>query len=136
MNFRVSDTFGNVLAFLRCFPNPYHHSYALGRAPENGLHHVNFMVTDIHDVGRAFHRLRNAEVPIVLGPGFHPISASVMIYFLDPDGLTLEYSYGMEEFPEQGARKPETYEPIPESLDTWGSPLDSSWGATGEIEVV
>ena len=59
-----------------------------------------------------------------------------MIYFLDPDGLTLEYSYGMEEFPEQGARKPETYEPTPESLDTWGSPLDSNWGATGEIEVV
>lgn len=136
MNFRVSDTFGNVLAFLRCFPNPYHHSYALGRATENGLHHVNFMVADIHDVGRAFHRLRNADVPIVFGPGFHPISGSVMIYFLDPDGLTLEYSYGMEEFPEQGARKPETYEPIPESLDTWGSPLDSSWGATGEIEVV
>jgi 2,3-dihydroxy-p-cumate/2,3-dihydroxybenzoate 3,4-dioxygenase len=114
MNFRVSDTFGDVLAFLRCFPNPYHHSYALGRAPENGLHHVNFMVTDIHDVG----------------------SGSVMIYFLDPDGLTLEYSYGMEEFPELGPRKPETYEPIPESLDTWGSPLNSSWGATGEIEMV
>ena len=45
-------------------------------------------------------RLRKAEVPIVYGPGRHPPSGSFFLYFLDPDGMTLEYSHGMEEFPE------------------------------------
>ncbi len=37
----------------------------------------------------------------MFGPGRHPPSESVFLYFLDPDGLTLEYSFGMEEFPER-----------------------------------
>ena len=63
------------------------------------LHHVNFMVTEINDIGRALHRLGAQGVPIVHGPGRHPTSGSIFLYFLDPDGITLEYSFGMEEIP-------------------------------------
>jgi 2,3-dihydroxy-p-cumate/2,3-dihydroxybenzoate 3,4-dioxygenase len=134
LNFKISDHFGDVLTFTRCFPNPYHHSFAIGNGNDNRLHHVNFMVTDLDDIGASLHRLQRDGVEIVYGPGRHPPSGSVFLYFLDPDGLSLEYSYGMEEFPEVGARKPRLFEPVPQSLDYWSSPRSERFGAFGVIE--
>ena len=100
LNFRVSDSVGEFITFMRCWPNPYHHGIGIGNFTQYSLHHVNFMVTEIDDVGRSISRLAKAEAPVVFGPGRHPASDSIFIYFLDPDGLTLEYSFGMETFPE------------------------------------
>jgi 2,3-dihydroxy-p-cumate/2,3-dihydroxybenzoate 3,4-dioxygenase len=135
LNFRASDHFGDRLTFLRCFPNPYHHTFAIGRGDRTGLHHVNFMVTDIDDIGRAIHRLNKNNVTIAYGPGRHPPSGSIFLYYLDPDGLTLEYSFGMEEFPEENPRKPFVYEPVQSSLDYWGSPKHPRYAQSGAIEV-
>jgi len=134
LNFRTSDYVPGIVAFLRCFPNPLHHSLAIAASQENRLHHVNFMVTDIDDVGQAFHRMQQAQVDIVFGPGRHPPSGSVFLYFLDPDGMTVEYSYGMEEFPEVAAREPRMLEPVPESLDTWGAKPAPTFAKVGAIE--
>ena len=120
LGFKVSDFIGPVAAFMRCHPNPYHHSFALVRGAEGRLNHVNFMVTDIDDIGRGRVRLIDHDVPIVFGPGRHLPSDSIFLYYLDPDGLTLEYSFGMEEFPETGARKPRLLEPSLRTLDLWG----------------
>lgn len=134
LNFRVSDHFGDRLTFMRCFPNPYHHTFAIGRGERTGLHHVNFMVTDMDDIGRAIHRLNKTNVTIAFGPGRHPPSGSIFLYYLDPDGLTLEYSFGMEEFPEVNPRKPYVYEPVPSSLDYWDAPRHPRYAKTGTIE--
>jgi 2,3-dihydroxy-p-cumate/2,3-dihydroxybenzoate 3,4-dioxygenase len=134
LNFKASDHFGDRLTFLRCFPNPYHHTFAIGRGDRTGLHHVNFMVTDIDDIGRAIHRLNKNGVTIAYGPGRHPPSGSIFLYYLDPDGLTLEYSFGMEEFPEINPRKPYVYEPVPSSLDYWDSPKHPRYSQSGNIE--
>jgi 2,3-dihydroxy-p-cumate/2,3-dihydroxybenzoate 3,4-dioxygenase len=132
--FRVSDFVEDRFSFMRCFPNPYHHSFAVGAADQSHLHHINFMVTDIDDVGRAFHRLRKHDVKIAFGIGRHPPSGSVFLYFYDPDGMTMEYSFGMEEFAETGAREPRRLEPVPESLDTWGAVPDALFGKVGRVE--
>lgn len=133
--FVPSDLVEDRFAFMRCFPNPYHHTFALGQSNGNHLHHINFMVTDIDDVGRAYHRMVANDVQIAFGIGRHPPSGSVFLYFYDPDGLTVEYSFGMEEFPEAGARQPRLLEPVPESMDTWGAPQDVHFGKRGAIEV-
>ena len=122
LNFRASDAIGARITFMRCFPNPYHHSLALGRGAVCGLHHVNFMVSEIDDIGKALWRFQNNGAQIVYGPGRHPPSDSVFLYASDPDGLTVEYSYGMEEFPEVGARAPRALPQTQESADTWGGP--------------
>jgi len=134
LNFKVSDHFGDQVAFLRCFPNPYHHSFGLSRGAQDGLHHVNFMVTNVDDVGRAMNRMRKAEVPVVYGPGRHDISNSIFIYFLDPDGMTAEYSFGMEEFPENSARPPRHLPMKPEILDAWGGMPAPGFGSKGMID--
>jgi 2,3-dihydroxy-p-cumate/2,3-dihydroxybenzoate 3,4-dioxygenase len=134
LGFSLSDFVESKAYFLRCPPNPFHHSMALGHGAP-GLHHVNFMVSEIDDVGRGFARFTKGKVPVVHGPGRHPPSGSVFLYFLDPDGMTLEYSYGMEEFPAgEEARKPRMLAPVPESIDYWGSVLDARKGTVGAVE--
>jgi 2,3-dihydroxy-p-cumate/2,3-dihydroxybenzoate 3,4-dioxygenase len=134
--FVESDFVEDRFSFMRCFPNPFHHTFAVGASEGNHLHHINFMVTDIDDVGRAWHRMTQAGVKIAFGIGRHPPSGSVFLYFYDPDGMTVEYSFGMEEFPETGARQPRMLEPVPASLDTWGAVPDVMFGKVGAIEAV
>ncbi len=137
MNFKVSDYVDGFIAFMRCFPNPYHHTFGVGNAKlrggKPGLHHVNFMVTDMDDIGRALNRMPANDVPVVFGPGRHPPSGSIFYYFLDPDGMTVEYSFGMEEFPEENARKPRLLEPRPDSIDYWGGMPSEDMANAGAI---
>lgn len=133
LGFEISDHVPGSIAFLRCWPNPLHHSLALLEGPQDSLNHVNFMVSDIDDIGQAMNRMKKAGVPIVFGPGRHLPSTSIFIYFLDPDGMTVEYSFGMEEFGEHDARPPRELERRPEVLDTWGSIADPRFGKTGAI---
>jgi hypothetical protein len=58
LNFRISDSIGENLTFMRPYPNPFHHGIGMVRSGRPVLHHVNFMVTEIDDIGRALHRLR------------------------------------------------------------------------------
>jgi len=135
LGFRVSDLIDGAACFMRCHPNPYHHGVALIKATAPQLHHVNFMVSEIDDIGRAISRFAKNDVRIVYGPGRHPPSGSVFLYFLEPDGITLEYSYGMEEFPEDHARRPRLFEPVRESYDYWSSLRDlERYAAVGAIE--
>jgi 2,3-dihydroxy-p-cumate/2,3-dihydroxybenzoate 3,4-dioxygenase len=132
MNFRVSDYIDSV-AFLRCFPNPFHHSFAITFGTENRLNHVNFLVHSLDDFGVAMNRVKRGDIEIVFGPGRHPPSGSVFLYFLDPDALTFEFSTGMEEFPEADPREPRRLPRVPESFDYWGGVRSPRHGAVGRF---
>ena len=135
LNFKVSDSIDGAVTFMRCFPNPYHHSLGIGNGKgKSGLHHFNFMVSDADDIGTSMWRLKKLDVPIVNGPGRHLPSGSMFLYYLDPDGLTVEYSFGMEEFDEHEAREPRTLPPESKSFDIWEGPVDPRKAAVGEIE--
>jgi 2,3-dihydroxy-p-cumate/2,3-dihydroxybenzoate 3,4-dioxygenase len=134
LNFRASDRIDGMVTFMRAFPNPFHHILGLSQADENKLHHVNFMVTEVDDIGKANNRFKKNGVPIVFGPGRHPPSDSMFFYFVDPDGHWNEYSFGMEEFPEVGARDPRRLPAGLESIDYWGSIPDSNFPQKGVIE--
>lgn len=135
LNFKVSDSIDRTVTFLRCWPSPYHHSIGIGQGRKgSGLHHVALMVQDADDIGRSYWRLQREGIPIVHGPGRHLPSGSMFLYYLDPDGLTIEYTFGMEEFPEDNPRAPRLLPPVPESNDIWESKLDPRKASVGEIE--
>jgi 2,3-dihydroxy-p-cumate/2,3-dihydroxybenzoate 3,4-dioxygenase len=134
-NFAISDFVEDKFTWMRCYPNPLHHSLAVGFSERDHLHHINFMVSDIDDIGSAISRLHKAGVQIVFGPGRHLPSTSIFLYFLDPDGMTMEFSFGMEELPEESARLPRMLEMHPNTMDIWGSSPHERFGKTGEIEV-
>jgi 2,3-dihydroxy-p-cumate/2,3-dihydroxybenzoate 3,4-dioxygenase len=134
LDFLDSDSIGEMATFMRPAGSPYHHGIGIGAAERAHFHHLNFMVESIDDIGLGMNRCSKKEVPIVYGPGRHPASQSVFLYFLDPDAITLEYSFGMEEFLDIGARVARVLPPKPESVDMWGSLPDPRMGATGEMD--
>ena len=136
LNFRASDEIEDRITFLRCFPNPFHHSLGIANAGRNMLHHVNFMLSEAGDVNAAADRLRKSGVPIMCGPGHHPPSGSAFLYFLDPDGLTLEFSHGMERFEESAPRAPRVLPPVAKSSDSLSNARDPRMYAVGEIETL
>lgn len=132
--FAISDRVAGRTSLMRCPPNPLHHSFGVGYSPEPKFHHLNFMVASIDDVGRGLNRLRSHDVPIVFGPGRHPTSNSVFLYYLDPDGLTLEFSFGMELFPPGLSRQFRDLPNWPETADTWGGRPVKGYAAIGALE--
>lgn len=135
LNFAVSDFVDGKFSWMRCRPNPLHHTFAVGASTRNHLHHINFMVTDIDDIGAAAARMQKAGVQIVFGPGRHLPSTSIFLYFLDPDGMTMEFSFGMEEIHEPNGRMPRMLEMHPNTMDIWGGPMPhEKFGKNGVIE--
>ncbi len=132
-NFALSDYVEGKFSWMRCYPNPLHHTFAIGYSERQHLHHINFMVTDVDDVGRALNRMKKAGVEVVFGPGRHLPSTSIFLYFLDPDGMTMEFSFGMEEIPEQNGRLPRMLEMHPNTMDIWGSMPAPLFGKNGAI---
>jgi 2,3-dihydroxy-p-cumate/2,3-dihydroxybenzoate 3,4-dioxygenase len=48
--------------------------------------------------------------------------------------MTVEYSFGMEQFPEQTARAPRRLPARPEFFDSWGGRADPRMASKGELE--
>lgn len=120
---RVSDRIGNA-ALLRI--DPVHHRVALFPTTRAGVQHVNHQVAGIDDVMRAYYQLRARGVRIVFGPGRHPTSGAVFLYFEGPDGMVYEYSTGVRTIaPEDEAGyRPRQFPFGPESFCMWGSRPD------------
>ncbi|MFT4229839.1 MAG: VOC family protein [Microbacterium sp.] len=117
-NIKISDWIGEWAALMRF--DPVHHKLAVFKGSKPGLCHINFQVESIDDVMRSWHFLEARGVEIEQGPGRHPQSTAIFIYFKGPEGLTYEYSYGVRliEDDDWVARyfDPEQ----PGSIDMWG----------------
>jgi 2,3-dihydroxy-p-cumate/2,3-dihydroxybenzoate 3,4-dioxygenase len=88
----VSDWVLGAACLMRI--DPVHHKLAVFKGDLPGLCHINFQVESIDDVMRSWHLLEERGVEIEQGPGRHPQSGAVFLYFKGPEGLTFEYSYG------------------------------------------
>jgi 2,3-dihydroxy-p-cumate/2,3-dihydroxybenzoate 3,4-dioxygenase len=136
MGFLTSDVLGNYLGTLmRAFPNPNHHSFAYlpARDGKKQLNHLAFMVDSIDDIGKLFNRIEAHGVKRAFGIGRHPTSTSIFLYIFDPDSMVWEYTFGMEQFPEVGAREPRYMSVAPEDYDLWGAVPKPGFGGSGNV---
>ena len=62
-------------------------------------------------------------------------SGSVFQYFADPDGFTVEYTSGMEEFPEIAARQPRMLDKSYNTTDVWDGEKPLNLPNQGRVEV-
>lgn len=119
-NARISDWLGDS-PFLRI--HTVHHSIVLFPSNRTGIHHINHQVEDLDDVMKSYYFLKQRQVRIIHGPGRHPISTAVMVYFEGPDKVTYEYSCGVKHvMPEEEA----TYRPRQFSLEAYNACM---WGS-------
>ncbi len=104
--------------------DPVHHKLAVFRGDEPGLCHMNFQVASIDDVFRNWHFLVDHGVEIEMGPGRHPQSTAIFLYFLGPEGFTYEYSFGVRRIEDDAAWTPRTFDPDElGSIDMWLGPV-------------
>jgi len=117
-NARVSDWIGPA-ALLRI--DPVHHRIALFPAKRHGVQHINHQVESIDDVMRAYYFLRDRGVAIRFGPGRHPTSGAVFLYFEGPEGMTFEYSTGVRLIEDEAQHKPRHFPFAQQSFCMWGA---------------
>ena len=122
-NVKVSDWIGDGACLMRI--DPVHHKLAVFQADEPGLCHMNFQVAEIDDIFRNWHFLLDHGVTIEMGPGRHPQSTAVFLYFLGPEGFTYEYSFGVRRIEDDAAWTPRYFDPDElGSIDMWlGAPV-------------
>lgn len=123
-NARVSDWIGDA-ALLRI--NIVHHTLALFPSNSAGIQHINHQVESVDDILKAWYFLKEQGVRIVFGPGRHPTSGAMFLYFEGPHGMVFEYSVGVRQIqPEEEA----TYRPRQFGWEPWSF---CYWGAKPDI---
>jgi 2,3-dihydroxy-p-cumate/2,3-dihydroxybenzoate 3,4-dioxygenase len=123
MNARVSDWIGDA-PLLRV--DTAHHSLALFPSTYPGIQHINHQVEDVDDIMRSYYFLKEKGVKIVFGPGRHPLSSAVMLYFEGPDRMVYEYSVGVKHIlpADEATYRPRQFPFENESFCMWGSKPD------------
>ena len=94
--------------------------------PAPGVQHINHQVEDVDDVMKAYYFLKEQGVRIAWGPGRHPLSTAVMLYFYGPHGMVYEYSVGVKHIlpEEEASYRPRQFPPSLTSFCMWGSVPD------------
>ncbi|MGY5801296.1 VOC family protein [Rhizobium sp. LEGMi12c] len=118
LGFRLTDR-SRLMAFLRC--NDDHHAVVLAEAPSNGLNHVAFLMPDLESVMRGSGRVVDHGYPIGWGVGRHGPGDNVFAYFVDPQGVVIEYTAEVLQVDDgHRARGPEEWVWPPGRTDHWG----------------
>lgn len=117
-NARVSDRIGDA-ALLRI--DPVHHKVAMFPTDKPGVQHINFQVASIDDVMRSWYFLRSQGVEIAFGPGRHPTSTAMFLYFYGPDDIIYEYSHGVVRIEDDAGHVPRQFPFENSSFCMWGA---------------
>lgn len=115
---KVSDWIGEA-PLLRI--DEVHHKIALFPASRHGVQHINHQVASVDDVMRSYYFLREQGVRIRFGPGRHPTSGAIFLYFEGPDGMTYEYSTGVRLIQDESTYQPRQFPARPSSFCAWGA---------------
>ena len=121
LGLRVSDTSGDVIAFLRSPHGSDHHLIALAKSGGLGLHHTSWCVASLDDVGLGMEQMSAAGHGEGWGVGRHVLGSNYFRYVRDPWGSYAEYSYDID-FVAPGAPWPATDHPPEDALYVWGRP--------------
>lgn len=80
-------------AFMHC--NRRHHTLAIAALPiPKRMHHLMIEVDDMADVGAAYDRCLDANVPIEKTLGMHPNDQMLSFYATSPSGFAVEFGWG------------------------------------------
>ena len=120
---RVSDRIGDA-PLLRI--DEVHHKIALFAANRSGVQHINHQVESIDDLMRAWYMLQRLGVRVVFGPGRHPTSGAMFLYFEGPDGMIYEYSTGVRSITKEDelTYRPRQFPAVAQSFCMWGAEPD------------
>lgn len=118
LGFRLTDR-SKLMSFLCC--NTDHHAVVLAEAPANGLNHVAFLMPDLESVMRGSGLVVDQGYPIGWGVGRHGPGDNVFAYFVDPQGVVIEYTAEVLQVDDgYRVRGPDEWVWPPGRTDHWG----------------
>jgi catechol 2,3-dioxygenase len=118
LGFTLSDR-TRIMAFLRC--NSDHHSIALADADQDSLNHIAYVMPSLEAVMRGGGRMKDAGHPIEWGPGRHGPGDNAFNYFIDPNGVAIEYTAEVLQVDDSyKARGPDDWKWPAGRVDHWG----------------
>lgn len=117
---KVSDRIGDA-PLLRI--DEIHHKIALFPSSFAGVQHINHQVQSVDDIMRSWYFLQSRGIKTVFGPGKHPTSGAMFLYFEGPDGMVYEYSSGVRSITDPDYQ-PRQFPFDPTSFCMWGSRPD------------
>lgn len=120
LGFRLSDRSGDAISWLRC--SPEHHGVSLIRDEKDQLQHYAWQIEDFSAIGRTGDHLMRNDKTFLWGPGHHGIGDNYFCYFLDDDGVIVEYSANIMRVENEDAYVPRTWPDEPLSVNRWGNP--------------
>lgn len=115
---RVSDWAGDA-AYLAI--DEAHHRIALYPSARDGVLGAVWAVETVNNVMQSWYLFRNAQVPVIHGPGRQPASNAIFVTAEGPRGLFYSYVAEAEAGPQIAARGPRQFADQPTSHDAWGS---------------
>jgi len=133
MGFRVSDWMGDFFAFLRCGPD--HHTVNFVHGARAKMHHVAFEALDWNQLKDASDFLGHRRIPILWGPGRHPVGHNLFTYHHNPDRHIIELYAELDQMSDEASgvfdprpwhaenpRRPKVWEPGLFTSNLWGLP--------------
>ena len=106
----------------------FHHTIAA--APGEGIHHYGFDAYGIVDLASVADNLVARGRELLWGVGRHGPGNNIFSYYLDPNGVVVEVSFGMERIDNDDVYVPGNWAFDSKSnvLDLWGSKPPEQYG--------
>jgi len=133
LGLRVSDTSGDVIAFIHTPHGSDHHLLALAKSGGGGLHHTSWCVDSIDGVGRGMEQMGEAGYPDGWGVGRHVLGSNYFYYAQDPWGSWCEFSATIDYIPADCDWEGRDHPPE-DSFYLWGPPIDPIFFANSEAD--
>lgn len=133
LGFRLSERAEDAVSWLRA--SYEHHGVSVIRAERNQLQHYAWQLDSwsrIKDIGD---RLMHQDRTFLWGPGHHGIGDNYFCYFLDADGIIVEYSTEMLRIENDAAYTARTWPDEPLSVNRWGNPPPPDKFVNGGVDL-
>jgi catechol 2,3-dioxygenase len=101
----LSDTAGDIIAFMHGVHGSDHHLVAFAKSDARGFHHCSWDVGSVNDVGLGAMQMADAGYAAGWGLGRHVLGSNYFHYVRDPWGSYSEYSYDIDYVPGDGSWK-------------------------------
>ncbi len=118
LGFDISDWLLRESVWLRC--NSDHHTVMLTQGkPE--VDHIGFGIADGPELLNWADHLGREQVPVAWGPGRHGAGNDLFLRFVDPEGLHIELSAGLQQYYDRDVTTPpRLWHTRSSALNLWG----------------
>jgi catechol 2,3-dioxygenase-like lactoylglutathione lyase family enzyme len=120
LGLRLSDRAGDRVSWLRA--SGEHHGMSVMADDVDALQHYAWQISSFAQIKEIGDHLMRNGVTFLWGPGHHGIGDNYFCYFLDADGVIVEYSAEIQIIDDEDAWTPTTWPDVPLSVNRWGNP--------------